>query len=60
MIEVLGIIAGSWPLAVMVIGLSFAIVINRRLKQSMDDSQEVRNLNATRAVVVRDRFSDVG
>lgn len=58
MIEVLQIIAGSWPIALMVIGLAAAIVINRRLKQSMDDSQAVRDLQASQALVVRQRYSE--
>ncbi len=58
MIQTLQIIAGSWPIAIMVIGLSTAIVVNRRLKQAMDDSQAVRDLKASQSVVVRHRGND--
>lgn len=54
-LEYLKVIASSWPLTIMVIGLAAAIVVNRRLKQAMDDSQAVRDLNASQSVVVRGR-----
>lgn len=55
MIEVLQIIATSWPIALMTIVTIAAIVLNRRWKQVLDDSQAVRDLRSTQAVVVRDR-----
>jgi len=55
MIQVLSIIASSWPIAIMVIGIAVAIVVNQRLKQAMDDSQTIQNLKANQAVVVRNR-----
>lgn len=58
MIEVLQIIATSWPIAVMVIGLAAAITVRRSLKQSMDNSNEIQNIRASQSVVVRDRHSD--
>lgn len=56
--QALQIIAGSWPIAIMVIGIATAVVVNRRLKQAMDDSQAVRDLRANQAVVVRNRDDD--
>lgn len=53
--EALKIVAESWPIAVMVVGLSITTVTNRRLKQAMDDSQAVRDLRASQALTVRKR-----
>lgn len=55
MIEVLQIIAGSWPIALMVVVAIAGAVLNNRWKQVLDDSQAVRDLRATQAVVVRGR-----
>lgn len=55
MVEVLSIVAQSWPIAFMVVGTGAAIVVNRRLKQAMDDSRAVRDMRASQAVTVRDR-----
>lgn len=60
MIEYLQIIATSWPIAIMVIAISAAIVLNRRWKQAMDNKLEVQNIRASQAVVVRDRHTDEG
>lgn len=55
MIQVLSIIAGSWPIAIIVIGVATAVVVNRRLKQAMDDSRTIQELRVSQAVVVRNR-----
>lgn len=55
MIEVLQIIATSWPIALMIIVIVIAIVLNKRWKQVLDDSQAVRDLRSSQAMVVRDR-----
>lgn len=54
-IEVLQIIATSWPIAIMVVAISAAIVLSRRWKQAMDNQLEVQNIRASQAVVVRGR-----
>lgn len=54
MIEILQIIATSWPIALMVIVIVVALVLNRRWKQVLDDSQAVRDLRSSQAMVVRD------
>lgn len=54
MLEVLQIIATSWPIALMVIVIVVASVLNRRWKQVLDDSQAIRDLRSTQAVIVRD------
>lgn len=59
MIEILGIIAGSWPIAIMAVGIVTAIVVNQRLKQAMDNSQAVRDIKASQAVVVRNHNREV-
>lgn len=38
MIEVLQIIAGSWPIALMVVVSIAGIILNNRWKQAMNDS----------------------
>lgn len=53
MIEVLQIIAASWPIAIMVVFLSAAILLNRRWKQHQEDQAAIRNLNTKNAVVVQ-------
>jgi hypothetical protein len=58
MIEVLQIIAGSWPIALMVVVTIAGIVLNNRWKQAMDDSQAVKDLRASQALVVKDRYTD--
>lgn len=55
MIEYLRIIAGSWPIACTVIGISTAITIRRTLRQAMDNSRDAREYRASQAVVVRGR-----
>lgn len=55
MIEVLRIIASSWPIAIMVVGLGITIVVNRRVKQGMDDTQTLRDIRSEQAVVIRNR-----
>lgn len=58
MIEILQIIATSWPIALMVIVVVVALVLNRRWKQVLDDSQAVRDLRSSQAMVVRDSRED--
>lgn len=53
MIEVLNIIATSWPIALMAIFASAAILLNRRWKQYQDDQAAIHNLRTTNAVVVK-------
>jgi len=53
MIEVLLIVANSWPIAVMVVGLGVCVVVRRCIKQAMDNSAEVQTVRASNAVVVR-------
>lgn len=60
MLQYLTVIAESWPLTLMVVGIAIAIVVNRRLKQMQDDSQTLRDIRASKSVVVRDRYSDEG
>lgn len=55
MIEVLSIIATSWPIALMVVFLSGAFVVNRRWAQQQENTAAIYNLNTKNAVVVRDR-----
>ena len=56
--EALKIIAESWPIAIMVIGLAAAYVIRRSLKQVMDHSAKMDEYRAGTAVVVRQRTDD--
>lgn len=58
MIQVLSIVAASWPIAFMLVGITVAVIVNRRLKQAMDDSQAVRDLHASQSMVVRNRECD--
>lgn len=53
MIEVLFIIASSWPIAIMVVATVAGIVVNRRWKQTQDDRAAIYNLHASNAPVVR-------
>jgi len=55
MLEYLKVIAESWPIAVMVIGISAAIVIRRSLRQAMNNSAEIQELRASSALVVRNK-----
>lgn len=55
MIEILQIVATSWPIALMVICISIAVVVSRRWKQAMDNQLEVQNIRSSQAVVVRSR-----
>jgi len=55
MIEVLKIIAESWPITLMVLGLAAVWTTRYVFKRTMDDKDTVRNLNAKQAVVVRNR-----
>lgn len=57
MMEALRIIAGSWPIACMVVGLAAAVVVRRTLKQAMDNSQALAldRASGNRAVVVQPR-----
>lgn len=52
-IEGLRIVAESYPIAIMVVGIAASIVVRRSLKQSMEirDSQ----YRASNAVVIRER-----
>lgn len=52
MLEYLKVIAESWPLAVMVVFLSGAFVLNRRWKQYQEDQAAIYNLRSTNAVTV--------
>lgn len=54
MLEVLSIVAGSWPIAFMATGLGTAFMVNRRVKQSMDNNDTIRALSARSALVVHD------
>lgn len=56
MMEALQIVAGSWPIACMVVGLSAAVVIRRTLKQAMDNSQALAldRANGSKSVVVHE------
>ena len=56
--EALKIIAESWPIAIMVIGLAAAYVIRRSLKQVMDHSAKMDEYRAGTAAVVRQRTDD--
>jgi NADH:ubiquinone oxidoreductase subunit F (NADH-binding) len=62
LMKALEIIAGSWPIAVMVVGVSIALVVRRSIKQAMDNDREAKRDRAmgNQAVVVRDRASDEG
>lgn len=51
--EALKVVAESWPIAVMVVGLAAISVANRRMKQAMDDSQAVQDLRASQSTAVR-------
>jgi hypothetical protein len=55
--EALQIVAGSWPIAVMVIGVSAAVVVRRSLKQVMDNdrAKELDRAQGNNAVVVTSR-----
>ena len=55
MLEFLRIIAGSWPIAAMVIGIAAAIVIRRTFKQMMDATEKQNEYRASNAVVVKQR-----
>ena len=55
MLEYLKVIAESWPIAVMVIGVSAAIVVRRSLRQAMNNSAEIQELRASSALVVRNK-----
>lgn len=60
MIEVLQIIATSWPIALMVVVSVAGYVLNRRWKQYQDDRAAIYHLNAKNAVVVRHARGDEG
>lgn len=53
MIEYLQIIATSWPIALMVIFLSAAILLNRRWARYQEDQAAIYNLRASNTAVVR-------
>lgn len=55
LIDILVIVATSWPITVMVVGVSAAFVIRRSLKQAMDNADDVRNLRAVNSELVRAR-----
>lgn len=59
MIEVLRIIATSWPIAIMVVAAVAGYVINRRIKQAQDDHNAIYNLNIRSAREVS-RVDDAG
>lgn len=56
----LEIIAQSWPIAVMVVGVASAIVVRRSLKQVMDNdrAEKLDRAQGNKAVVVRSREDD--
>lgn len=60
MMEILTIIASSWPIATMVVAIAAAIVVRRSLKQSMDLTDKMNEYNINKAVVVRQRQSNDG
>ena len=57
LMDALRIIAGSWPIAAIVIGTGTTFAVRRTLKQSMDFSHVERmdQLEGNRAVVVQPR-----
>lgn len=60
MIEVLSIIASSWPITIMVVAIAAAIVVRRSLKQAMDNSDKMNEYHTKQAIVVRQRQSEDG
>lgn len=56
-LKALELVAGSWPLAVAVVGVAVAIVVRRSLKQAMDNNRAVKidRAQGNQAVVVRSR-----
>ena len=57
--EALQIVAGSWPIAAMVVGLSAAFVVRRTLRQAMNNQREkeLERAQGNQAVIVRNRHS---
>lgn len=55
--EALKIVAESWPIAAMVIGLSGAYVVRRTIRQSMEigHAERMDRAQGNQAVVVRNR-----
>lgn len=58
MIEVLGIIASSWPIAIMVLGAMIASVVIYLIRWFKQADHEDKALRASQAVVVRERHPD--
>lgn len=58
--EALRIIAASWPIAVMVVGVGIAVVFRRCFKQAMDNTKKMNEYRASSAVAVQsqDRHRD--
>lgn len=54
MLEFFKAFAASWPIAVMVVGVTVALVVNRRVRQAMTQDDEIRTLRASSAPVVRE------
>jgi len=55
MLRALEILAGSWPIAIAVVGVTTALVVRFSLKQAMDNNREEKRDRArgNQAVVVR-------
>lgn len=60
MMRALEIIADSWPIAVMVVGVCAAYVVRRSIKQVVDTNhvEAMDRQSGSRAVVVQGRHSD--
>lgn len=57
MIEVLALIAGSWPIAAMVVGVTVAVVVRRCFRQVLDNSRaaQIDRAQGNQSVVVAAR-----
>lgn len=55
MLEYLHVIAGSWPIAIMVVGLGTAVVVRQSFKQLMNNSRaaQIDRAQGNNAVVVQ-------